>query len=130
MKVTKRHIAIGFAISIIIGLLILAFYLWRKKKSATTEDLIMKVDNMTMDGGSTNGIPASSSIPSMYGAQNVVQDQFGIWKLAPGTCNLVTTGIVDWETIKNMTQIQKDQLFEDLGNCKGENIPLIQPNYG
>lgn len=106
------------------GTLALAYNYWQKRRSKSTGDLQSKVEQMSSGDNASIGTPGA---PSMYGWQMVVQDQMGIWKLAPGTCHLVETGIVDWDAIKRLSQSQKDQLYADLGNCKVNNLPLIQP---
>jgi len=122
VKLTKKHIATLAAVSIILGALALIFYLWQKYRSKSASDILAKTSNMTSIQNEND--PSS---PAIYGAQKVVQNASGIWTLAPGTCELVTNGIVDWDAIEGLSQSQKDQLYNDLGECKTDNLPLIQP---
>lgn len=120
---SENTIYILLAVAIIL-VLIIAFVIYRMRNTpGIQKSLENKIDSMTTNMPSYN----NPTTPSMYGAQNVVQGTDGIWRLAPGTCELFVTGIVDWSIIKSMSDAQKQQLFDDLGNCKGENIPLLQP---
>ncbi len=123
MKITKKHIAVAFGITIFLGVLVLAYYIWQKRKPKTVSDL----EKQTLSITSSVSLPNNPSTPLIYGAQNVVYGSDGVWRLAPNTCELVESGIVDWDAIKSLTQSQKDQLFDDIGLCKSDNLPLIQP---
>ena len=121
MKLSKKHIFI--IVGIILILFIVAWILiGRRSKSKGIKDIQSKTDEITSVSSANN--PAT---PSMYGVQNVIQGSDGIWRLAPGTCSLVTTGIIDWATIKSMSDAQQDQLYQDIENCNAQSLPLLQP---
>lgn len=123
MKVTKQNMLVFFGISVFLGIVALIFYLWQKNKPKTKEDLQVKILDMT----NNVDLPNDPATPNIYGAQDVVMDNFGTWILRPGTCELIQTGIIDWTVIKDLSQADKNQLYSDIENCRGENVPLIQP---
>lgn len=126
MTVTKTHIAIGFTIFSLIGLTLLGIYWYQRRRNKTNGDLKTLVDINTKPINSATPLPLPGT-PSMYGAQKVYKDPKGVWRIYPGVCELVQTGIVDWDKINAMPQLEKDTLYADLGTCKMSNLPLIQP---
>lgn len=122
MSENQIYIVLALVIALII-IVVIIFYI-RRKTPTIERSLENRINQMTNPGNDSFNNPTT---PAMYGAQNVIKDAQGIWRLAPGTCELFVTGIVDWGAIQSMTQTQKEQLFFDLENCKGENIPLLQP---
>jgi|GEM_PF-6070596 len=121
MKLSNKHIVI---VAAFLAVALIGYWAYNKffsGKKKGVEDIQAKTEKIT------NYSPANNpSTPAMYGAQNVVFSN-GFWSLAPGTCELVTTGIVDWAAIKAMTDASKEQLYKDIDNCRAESLPLLQP---
>lgn len=121
MKLSTKHI---YIVAGIILFLLLGYWVYTKfiaNRPKTVTDLKQKAQNITNYSPSNN-----PSTPPMYGAQPVVY-QNGLWMLSPGTCELVTNGIVDWQAVQMLSDSQKDQLYRDIENCKAESLPLLQP---
>lgn len=124
MTVTRTHIAIGFAIFCLVGFtLLIIFYIQRRKNKSTAElKTLVDINTKPVYSGSV-----LAGTPQMYGTQKVYQDAKGVWRIYPGVCTLTQTGIVDWDKIAEMPQLEKDVLYADLSKCKMSNLPLIQP---
>lgn len=126
MVVTKTHIGVGFAIFFLVGITLLVVYWYQRKRNKTVGDIKQALDINTkpVNSGSVISLPGT---PYIYGTQRVYKDANGIWRITDGVCEINVSGIVDWDKIAGMPQLEKDTLFNDLGLCKMSRLPLIQP---
>ncbi len=122
MKLGKKHIFIVGGI--LLGFLLIYWLYMRLRKAEPKGISEIQTKTETITSVSTANNPDT---PPMYGAQNVLQDAYGIWRLAPNTCNLITTGIIDWAAVRALSDVRKDQLYRDIDNCSAESLPLLQP---
>ncbi len=126
MTVTKAHIAIGFSILTVIGLTLLLIYWYQRRRDKTVGDIqtVVKINTKPITESSILALPGT---PLMYGSQVVQKDAYGIWRIPTGICELTEAGIIDWAYVKNMPQLEKDTLYNDMGKCNFNNLPLYQP---
>jgi hypothetical protein len=124
MTVGKKEIIIGFSITFVLGIILVIIYFFQKnKKKPVDKKIEERVISVTND---LVKIPNDPTTPSIYGGQPGVKID-GEWRVKPGFCNILVSGIIDWDRIRALPQADKDKLYDDLDNCRLQSLPLIQP---
>ena len=121
----QTYIAIG--ILTVLAIIIVILYLrGQKYKNNGSENGVITTPD-PYGGMFDFGYLGTPVTPAMYGNDPVVKGADGIWRLAPGTCVIDTTGIIDWPKIQALPPYEKEQMITAIDNCQGQMVPLIQP---